>query len=67
MVTSALGGDQQLSIEWETIALHGARDPGLSGAVPAWFHRDFGGGKETRTGYNLFIGFTAHPPGPADP
>jgi hypothetical protein len=56
----ALGGDHNYQLNGD-IALHGARDLAYLGAGAAWFHRDFGGGKETRTGFNLFIGFKPIP------
>lgn len=56
----ALGGDHNYQLNGD-LALHGARDLAYFGAGVAWAHRDFGSGKESGTGFNLFIGFKPFP------
>ena len=56
----ALNGNHAYQLNGD-LALHGPRDLAYFGAGLGWFHRDFGPGKESGTGLNLFIGFKPVP------
>ena len=57
-----LGDDFQLNAD---LALHGPRDMAYVGAGLGYVNRDFGSGKDSGTGLNLFLGFKPLPrPGP---
>ena len=56
----ALGGDHNYQLNGD-LAIHGPRDLAYLGGGVAWVHRNFAAGKESATGFNVFIGFKPFP------